>query len=153
MTDEERPFLVHREPFAGFEVAVLTDRRVYAAGETVRITVTATNAGDRWAEHAYPGWQRCVRSVRDAFHREVASDDIDRPGGDGFTDRWPPGHLVILPSYWAQHEGPLVPAWSHELPGPRVPTGTYRVRVTWLGREPGSRDTLPDAWSEPFEIV
>ncbi len=151
--EDEHPFLRDREPMLGFEVAAMTDRPVYAVGETVRVTVTATNGGGRWVEQHYPGWQRFVVSVRDEHHREVAHDEVDRPPGPGFTDRWLPGQMVIYPSYWGQHAGPLVPAWTDEPPGPRVATGRYRVRVTWLGREPGSRVTLEDAWTGWFELV
>ncbi|MBW3621253.1 MAG: hypothetical protein KY461_13490 [Actinobacteria bacterium] len=164
----ERPFRIDHEPFLGFEIAVLTDRPVYAAGETVRITVTATNAGTRWARHHYPGWQRYVLSVRDEHHREVATDAVRRTwdagldrdgirveagGPSGFTDRWLPGQMVIVASYWGQQEGPLVPSWSDDPPGPRVLPGRYRIRCTWLGREPGSYAELPDAWTPWFEIV
>lgn len=141
------------QPFVGFEVTAMTDRPVYAAGETVRITVTATNAGERWAEHGYPGWQRYVVSIRDEHHREVAHDAVERPDGGGFRDRWLPGQMAIYPSYWAQHEGPVVPAWSDVPPGPRVLPGRYRVRVSWLGREPGGRAAYPEVWSPWFEVV
>lgn len=150
---EERSFVLGEEPFAGFEVAVMTDRRVYAAGDTVRITVTATNGGGRFARHAYPGWQRFHLSVRDEHHREVAHDAVSRPPGEGFADRWLPGQMAIFPVYWAQHEGPLVPAWSQDPPGPRCLPGRYRVRATWSGREPGSRAELPDAWTAWFDLV
>lgn len=149
----ERPFRIEHEPFLGFEVAVLTDRPVYAVGETVRITVTATNAGDRWAEHHYPGWQRHVLSVRDEHHREIATDAVRRARPGEFVDRWLPGQMLIAVSYWGQQEGAVVPAWSDEPPGPRVAPGRYRVRCTWAGREPGSYADLPDAWTPWFEIV
>lgn len=150
---EEPAFRIEHEPFLGFETAVMTDRPVYALGETVRITVTATNAGTRWAEQRYPGWQRYVLTVRDEHHREVATDAVRRPGGDGFADRWLPGQMVITASYWGQQEGPIVPAWSDDEPGPRVAPGRYRIRCTWLGREPGSYADLTDAWTPWLEIV
>lgn len=151
--EPERPFTLDREPFLGFELAVLTDRPVYAVGETVRITVTATNAGDRWAEHRYAGWQRYVLSVRDELHREVATDAVRRPAGEAGIDRWLPGQMAIFATYWGQHEGPIVPAWSDDPPGPRLAPGRYRVRCTWLGREPGSYAELADAWTPWFEVV
>jgi hypothetical protein len=150
---QEVPFRFDHEPFAGFEVAVLVDRAVYADGEPVRITVTAANRGPAFAEHRYPGWQRYHLSVRDELHRVVADDRIDRPADEPALDRFAPGQLLIQPTYWAQTSGPVVPGWIDEPPGPRVDPGRYRVRVTWLGREPGSRAELPDAWSSWFELV
>ncbi|MEX1178866.1 MAG: hypothetical protein WEB09_10425 [Nitriliruptor sp.] len=151
--DPEPPFVLDHEPFAGFEVAVLVDRHVYAATEPVRITVTAANRSDRFVEHRYPGWQRCVLSVRDELHRVVADDRIDRPAEGDALDRFAPGQLLIQPTYWAQGSGPIVAGWAREPTGPRVPTGRYRVRATWLGREAGHRSELPDAWSPWFELV
>lgn len=150
---DERPFVAADQPFAGFEVAVFVDRPVYAPGDTVRITVSATNGAARAVEHAYPGWQRFVTTVRDRYHRVVASDEVTAAPRGGFRDRWLPGQLVLYPLYWPQHEGPLVPGWSDELPGPRVDVGTYRVRVTWLGQEPGGASQLGDVWSSWFEVV
>lgn len=141
-------------PPSGFEVVALTDAAVYAAGQVVRITVTATNAEDRRVEHHYPGWHRFEITVRDEYHRVVAGEGAAaEPGDGGFTDRWLPGQVAIFPLYWAQHEGPLVPARSSEPPGPRTLPGRYRVRVTWLGREPGSTVSPPDAWTPWFELV
>lgn len=152
--EDERPFRLEREPFLGFELAVMTDRPVYAVGETVRITVTATNAGTRWAEHHYPGWQRYVLSVRDELSREVATDAVRRPAPDGaFQDRWLPGQMLIMATYWGQQEGAIVPAWSDDPPGPRLAPGRYRIRCTWRGREPGSYAELADAWTPWFDIV
>lgn len=149
----EELFHVGDEPFAGFEVAVLVDRQVYSAADPVRITVTAANRGGSFVEHRYPGWQRYELSVRDELHRVVADDHIDRPASGPALDRFAPGQLLIQPTYWAQTSGPVVPGWSEEPPGPRVPPGRYRVRVTWLGRELGRRGELPDAWSGWFELV
>jgi hypothetical protein len=150
----EQPFRFDLEPFAGFELTVLVDRPVYAAGEPVRITVTAANRGSGYVEHRYPGWQRYELTVRDELHRVVADDHIDR-GTDGpALDRFAPGAMLLQPTYWAQTEGPMVPAWSSAVPGPRVAPGRYRVRATWLGREPDSaRVELPDAWSSWFDLV
>jgi hypothetical protein len=148
-----RPFLAATEPFAGFEVGVIVDRSVYAPGDTVRITVTATNQGDRWVEHHYPGWQRYRLSVRDELHRVVADDEVARTAEGPAVDRWLPGQMMVLPTYWNQSEGPVVPAWSEAPPGDRCAPGRYRARVSWLGREPGSRGELPDAWSGWFELV
>lgn len=149
----EELFAVDEQPFAGFEVAVLVDRRVYSAADPVRITVTAANRGDSFVEHRYPGWQRYELTVRDELHRVVADDRIERPADGPAIDRFAPGQLVITPTYWGQTSGPVVPGWSSEPPGPRVPPGRYRVRVTWLGRERGRRGELPDAWSAWFELV
>lgn len=140
-------------PFEGFDLQVMVDRAVYAQGETVRITVTAANQGARAVEHHYPGWQRFVTSVRDEYHRMVADDEVSRRADQPAIDRWLPGQLVIWPLYWNQQRGPLVPAWVDEPPGIQADPGRYRVRVTWLGREPGSREPFGDAWSAPFEIV
>ncbi len=137
----------------GVEVAVLVDRAAYAAGDTVRITVTAANRGDRFVEHRYPGWQRYELSVRDELHRVVADDRIDRPADGPALDRFAPGQLLIAPTYWAQTGGPLVPGRSYGSPGPRVAPGRYRMRATWLGREVGRRGEVPDAWSAWFELV
>lgn len=150
---QEPAFRFDLEPFAGFELTVLVDRTVYAAGEPVRITVTAANRGDGFVEHRYPGWQRVELTVRDELHRVVADDRLER-GADGpAIDRFPPGAMLIQPTYWSQGSGPLVPGWTDEPPGPRVAAGRYRVRATWLGREPGSRAALPDSWSTWFELV
>jgi hypothetical protein len=151
--EPEEPFLHDHGAFAGFEVAVLVDRQVYSAAEPVRFTVTAANRGNRFVEHRYPGWQRYVLSIRDDLHRQVADDRIDRPADGPAVDRYAPGQLVIQPTYWDQTGGPIVAAWAAEPPGPRVPPGRYRARVTWLGREPGHRSDLPDAWSPWFELV
>ncbi len=139
--------------FEGFDLQVMVDRPVYAPGETVRITVTAANQGPRFVEHRYPGWQRFVTSVRDEHHRVVADDEVVRHAAGPAVDRWLPGQLVIWPLYWNQHRGPLVPAWADDPPGSRVEPGRYRVRVAWLGREPGTREQLPDAWSSYFEVA
>jgi hypothetical protein len=147
------PFRIDREAFAGFELTVLVDRAVYASGEPVRITVTAANRGDRFVEHRYPGWQRCELTVRDELHRVVADDRIERHVDGPALDRFAPGQLLLQPTYWGQTTGPLVPGWSDEPPGPRAAPGRYRVRATWLGREPGWRAELPDAWSPWFELV
>ena len=152
MSDAEQPFLADQVPFAGFEVSVITDRPVYATGDTVRITVSVTNNGDRFVEHEYPGWQRFETTVRDQYHRVVAHDLVDRPARSSVRDRWLPGQTAIFPLYWAQQEGPIVPAWSGEVVGPRVAPGRYRVRVTWKGREPARPADLPDAWSAWFEV-
>ncbi|MTV26223.1 hypothetical protein FTX61_12500 [Nitriliruptoraceae bacterium ZYF776] len=146
-------FRIEHEPFAGFELVVLVDRGVYSAADPVRITVTAANRGDRFAEHRYRGWQRYHLSVRDHLHRVVADDVVDRPADQPMLDRWLPGQLLITPTYWDQTAGPIVPGWTGEAPGPRVEPGRYRVRATWLGREAGSRAELPDAWSPWFELV
>lgn len=155
--EPERPFLADHVPFAGFELAAMVDRPAYAAGETVRVTVTATNSGSRFATHEYPGWQRFALSVRDEHHREVAHADADAaPATDtqpAMVERWLPGQMSIVPVYWGQNEGPIVPAWSRDLAGPRVPPGRYRMRVTWLGREPGSRAELDDAWTGWFSLL
>lgn len=147
------PFRFDQEAFAGFELHVLVDRGVYAAGDPVRITVTATNRGDAFVEHRYPGWQRYELTVHDALHRVVADDRIDRHADGPALDRFAPGQLLITPTYWDQGSGPLVPRWAEEPPGPRVDPGRYRVRAVWLGREAGSRAQLPDAWSPWFELV
>jgi hypothetical protein len=146
-------FTFEHEPFAGFEVAVLLDRTVYAAADPVRITVTAANRSGRFVEHRYPGWQRYELSVRDELHRVVADDRIERAADGPALDRFAPGQLVIQPTYWSQTSGPVVPAWTSDPAGPRVPPGRYRVRVTWLGREPDRRAELPDAWSPWFALV
>jgi hypothetical protein len=139
--------------FDGFDLQVMVDRPVYAPGETVRITVTAANHGGRFVEHHYPGWQRFGTTVRDEQHRAVADDEVERHADTPAIDRWLPGQIGIWPLYWNQHRGPLVPAWAAQVPGPRVEPGRYRIRVSWLGREPGARDQLPDAWSAYFELT
>lgn len=153
MSDHEVPFRFDQEAFAGFEVGVLVDRAVYAAGDPVRITVTAANRGGSFVEHTYPGWQRCELTVRDELHRVVADDRIERHADGPALDRFAPGQLLIAPTYWNQTAGALVPSWVGEAPGPRVPPGRYRIRATWLGREAGSRAQLDDAWSAWFELV
>ncbi|MFA9445721.1 hypothetical protein [Egicoccus sp. AB-alg6-2] len=151
--EADRPFRIDLEPFAGFETSVLVERAAYAAGETVRITVTAHNAGDRFVEHHYPGWQRYVLSVRDEYHRVVAEDTVRRTSEGPAIDRWLPGQMLVSPTYWNQTAGPLVPGWAGEPPGPRVEPGRYRVRLSWLGREPGVLAELPDAWSRWFSLA
>jgi hypothetical protein len=140
-------------PFAGFDVQVLTDRVAYAPGESVRITVTAANQGDRWVEHHYPGWQRYLLTIRDERHRIVADDEVDRLAGIPAVDRWIPGQIAIWPTYWSQNEGPIVPARHRDPPGQRVPPGRYRVWVEWLGREPGVRARPAEAIGPWFEVV
>lgn len=155
LPEPERPFEFDLDPYAGFEVTAIVDRPVYASGEMVRITVSATNHGERYREHVHPGWQRFEVSVRDEHHREVAHavpDAAPATQADA-VDRWLPGQMLITPLYWAQNEGPVVPGWSLDAPGPRVPPGRYRVRVTWLGHDPKARGEIPDAWSGWFEIV
>ncbi len=150
---DDVPPVAGGEAFDGFDLQVMTDRSVYAPTQAVRITVTAANQGPRLVEHHYPGWQRYILSVRDEGHREVASDALDRPASSVAVDRWLPGQIAIWPSYWNQHQGPLVPAWADEPPGPPVGPGRYRIRVDWLGREPGSRMRLAEAWSPFFELT
>lgn len=150
---EERKFQPDLDPFVGFEVGVITDRTVYAPGDTVRITVSASNTGGRFVEHRYEGWQRFESTVRDEYHRVVAHDRVTRSADTPFRDRWLPGQTAIYPLYWAQQEGPIVPAWSDQSPGPRVPAGRYRVRVTWKGRVGEHPGEMRDAWSDWFELV
>jgi len=152
-TGNHDPLHLPDPAFQGFDVQVMTDRAVYAPGETVRITVTAANQGDRFVEHHYPGWQRFVTSVRDEHHRVVADDELDRRADAPAIDRWLPGQIAIWPLYWNQLRGQLVAAWSEAPPGPQADPGRYRVRATWLGREPGSRERLADVWSNPFELT
>lgn len=164
--DEEQPFESLQVPLHGFELTVTVDRPVYAAGEAVRITVAATNDAGRAVEHVYPGWQRVVLTVRDDRHRAVASDEVVEvvghvPGasaGGGalgeFRDRWLPGQLMLLPTWWDQRAGAIRPAWVQDPGvGERVPSGRYRVRASWLGREPGPPVSRPEAWSSWFELV
>jgi hypothetical protein len=151
--DPAEVFRPDQEPFAGFDLQVLVDRVVYAPGDTVRITVSATNGGDRFVEHHYPDWQRYELTVRDHAHRVVADDLVERRAGTPAVDRWLPGQMVLWPVYWAQTRGPVVPARVGEPPGRPAGPGRYRVRITWLGREPGSRERLPDAWSPWFELT
>lgn len=148
-----RSLLDEHQPFAGFDLQVLVDRGVYAPGETVRITVTAANQGDRFVEHHYPGWQRYVMSVRDEHHRIVADDELDRKADTPAIDRWVPGQLAIWPTYWNQGSGLLVPGRSRTSAGPRVAPGRYRVWAVWSGREPGRRDRLPEVTSPWFELT
>ncbi len=161
MSDVEQPFESLRVPLHGFELTVAVDRPVYAAGETVRITVAATNDADRAVEHVYPGWQRVVLSVRDERHRPVATDEVGSavPGSPGapagaFRDRWLPGQLLLLPTWWDQRAGAIRPAWVEDPGvGERVAPGRYRVRASWRGREPGPSVSPPEAWSSWFELV
>lgn len=155
------PFDALHVPLHGFELSVEVDRGVYADGQTVRITVAAGNDAPRAVEHRYPGWQRVVLSVRDERHRAVASDElVDAPPGRSvppttpFADRWLPGQMVLLPTWWDQRAGDLRPGWVADAgPAERVPPGRYRVRATWLGREPGPRVAPREAWSRWFELV
>lgn len=151
--EPERPFLIGADPYAGFEMAALTDKPVYVPGDVVRITVALTHGGDAWFESLTTGWQRVVVSIRDERHASVADDRIDRPADEPLRDRWAPGQRLLLPTWWNQTEGPIVPAWSSEPIGPRVAPGRYRVRATWLGRVTGSRAEVPDAHSGWFTIV
>lgn len=161
MSEQEQPFESLRVPLHGFELTVAVDRPVYAAGETVRITVAATNDADRAVEHVYPGWQRVVLTIRDERHRSVASDEVvgSVPGSPGtpqgeFRDRWLPGQLVLLPTWWDQRAGAIRPAWVEDPGvGERVAPGRYRVRASWRGREPGPSVAPPEAWSSWFELV
>lgn len=150
-----------RVPLHGFELTVAVDRPVYANGETVRITVAATNDADRAVEHVYPGWQRVVLTIRDERHRAVATDEVTGrvPGVGGastgeFRERWLPGQLLLLPTWWDQRAVAIRPAWvAAASVGERLPPGRYRVRASWLGREPGPPVTPPEAWSGWFELV
>lgn len=154
MSEADPPrFRIETEAFAGFELAVLADRAVYAPGQTVRLSVTATNGGDRFVEHRYPAWQRYRLAILDELHRVVADDEIDRGAQTPALDRWLPGQIAIFPVYWNQTSGPLVPAWTGQPPGEAVPAGRYRARVTWEGREPGERQRLPDVFSRWFELT
>lgn len=151
--EEEQPFRPDQEPFHGFELQALVDHEAYQAGQVVRITVTVYNGARRFVEHRYPGWERFEVSIRDEQHRSVAETHVDRPGGEGFVDRWLPGQMAIFPVYWSQGEGPLVPEWTDDPPGPRPPPGRYRARISWLGREAGSHTRLPDARTPWFRLV
>ncbi len=161
MSQDEQPFESLRVPLHGFELTVAVDRPVYAAGEAVRITVAATNDADRAVEHVYPGWQRVVLTIRDERHRAVASDEVvgtvpgdpAAPQGE-FRDRWLPGQLLLLPTWWDQRAGAIRPAWVEDPGvGERVAPGRYRVRASWRGREPGPSVSPPEAWSSWFELV
>ena len=161
MSEQEQPFESLRVPLHGFELSVSVDRPVYAAGETVRITVAATNDADRAVEHVYPGWQRVVLTVRDDRHRTVATDELGAvvPGSPGtpageFRDRWLPGQLLLLPTWWDQRADVIRPAWVEDPGvGERVAPGRYRIRASWRGRESGPPVAPPEAWSSWFELV
>ncbi len=153
MPIDPRDLLHQVGPYDGFDLQVMVDRGVYAPGETVRITVTAANQGDRFVEHRYPGWQRFHLTVRDEFHRTVADDVVDRDADEDALDRWLPGQLAIWPTYWNQMEGPMVPARVGVAPGPRLEPGRYLIRVEWLGRETGTRAPRPEATSNWFELT
>ena len=149
-------------PFHGFELSVAVDAPVYAAGQPVRITVAVTNDSARAVEHVHPGWQRVVLTVRDERHRAVASDElhdhvpgVERVPTTPLADRFLPGQLLLLPTWWDQRADVLRPAWRPEGDGPgeRVLPGRYRIRATWLGREPGLPGPSPEAWSSWFELV
>lgn len=142
------------EPYVGFDVQVAVDRVVYAPGETVRLTVSAANQGERFVEHRYPGWQRYELTIHDEQHRVVADDLVDRRADTPAIDRWLPGQLAIWPTYWTQTHGPIAPARVPQgSPGPAVGPGRYRARVVWLGREPGVRDRPVDVWGPWFELI
>jgi hypothetical protein len=156
------PGAVEPGAFHDFELTVAVDQRVYAQGQPVRLTVSAANTGERSVEHVYPGWQRVVVTVRDERHRAVATDDLGDhvPGEPRATtasavDRWLPGQALLLPSWWDQRRDVVRPAWrpAGDVPGERVEPGRYRVRATWLGREPGGSAPAPEAWSNWFELV
>lgn len=149
---DPRRFLAHEVPYGDFEVSVIADRAVYAPGDVVRLTVTAVNQGERFVEHHYPAWQRFRLEVLDEYHRPVADTDVDRTARGEATDRWLPGQMLLFPLYWAQHEGPVVPAWSSQPVGERVEPGRYRARVRWQGREPGTRAEPPEAFSPYVEL-
>jgi hypothetical protein len=144
-------------PFEGFDLQVLTDRPVYAEGEPVRITVSATNHAARAVEHRFAGWQRFDVTIRDDTHHVVAehliAEHVARGSAGDALDRWLPGQMALWPLYWAQHSGPLVPAHAGLPAGPRVPPGRYRVRVAWLGREAELPARGPEATSGWFELV
>jgi hypothetical protein len=150
---DPRAFLADGLPFAGFELSVIVDRAVYGPGQLVRMTVTVVNNAERFVEHHYPAWQRFTLRIVDEFHRTVAEADVARTAEQEALDRWLPGQMALFPIYWAQHEGPVVPSWSSVPVGPRVAPGRYRVRVSWLGREAGSRAEPPEAFSGYFELV
>jgi hypothetical protein len=142
------------EPYEGFDLQVVVDRVVYAPGETVRISVSATNHADRFVEHHYPGWQRYELTIHDETHRAVSDDNLDRDASTPAIDRWLPGQHVIWPTYWTQTSGPIVPARvPGGVPGPAVAPGRYRPRVVWLGREPDVRQRPPDVWGPWFELT
>jgi hypothetical protein len=135
--------------YDGFDLQVLVDRGVYAPGDTVRVTVTAANQGERFVEHHYPGWQRYVLTIRDEHNRVVADDEVERRATGDAIDRFLPGQMLIWPTYWNQTSGAIVPARERRVPGERVVPGRYRARVRWLGREPGARarpDEVDSAW-------
>jgi hypothetical protein len=152
MTRPLDPDLLGGDPFAGFDVQVLADRAVYAPAETVRFTVTATNHGPHGVEHHYPGWQRYHLSVRDEGHRVVADDVVGRAAEGPAIDRWLPGQMMILPTYWGQ-----TPARSCRPGRASHRARRYRRAGTACGspgsgRVPGRRGELPDAWSRWFEL-
>lgn len=139
-----------------FELAVVVDRPVYSAGEQVRITVAITNTTDRWVEQSYQrGWSRVELTVRDQHHRPVAQafEDAAPRADTPVADRWAPGQSLLMPIYWHQQGGPLVPAWSHRPAEGRVAPGRYRVRATWRGESPATPLDVGDAHSSWFELV
>lgn len=141
------------EPYAGFDLQVVTDRVVYAVGEVVRLSVSAANQGQRFVEHLYPGWQRYELTIHDEHHRAVADDLVERRADREALDRWLPGQIAIWPTYWSQASGLMVPGRADEAPtGQLVERGRYRPRVRWLGREPGVRQRPPEVWGRWFEL-
>lgn len=148
--------------YHGFSLRVEVDRPVYAPAQPVRITVVAAHDGPHAVEHVHRGWQRVVLSVRDDRHRAVATDELDadalrRPVrvdvAQPARDRWLPGTVLLLPSWWDQRTGVLRPEWSLADPGEPVPGGRYRIRAAWQGREPGAGGVPPEAWSPWFELL
>lgn len=140
-------------PYDGFDLQVLVDRGVYAPGDTVRLTVTAANQGERFVEHHYPGWQRYVLTIRDEHNRVVADDEVERRATTDAIDRLLPGQMTIWPTYWNQTHGSIVPGREGQVPGAPVAPGRYRARVRWLGREPGARERPAEVDSVWFTIT
>ena len=140
-------------PYDGFDLQVLVDRGVYAPGDTVRLTVTAANQGERFVEHHYPGWQRYVLTIRDEHNRVVADDEVERRATTDAIDRFLPGQMTIWPTYWNQTRGAIQPGRERQVPGAPVVPGRYRARVRWLGREPGARDRPAEVDSVWFTLT
>ena len=121
------------QPFSPFEIAVRTDRTVYGRDDDVLITLEACNLGAELYTQDYTS-PLAELFIVDDYDDVVAAEPPGNHPQAVVSRTWGPGECTRGSADWNQHAGATLTEESHN-DGPQVPTGSYRVRVTWNGTD------------------
>lgn len=116
---------------ADIAVSVTTDKTSYSLGETVKITIRATNTSDTVCRSLGEGasWQALDGQGRAVAVLPPSMTEYPR----GTWPRWSPGAPRQEDSAWRQQCSEPSTCDSDT-----VPAGDYTIEATWLGAEPAS---------------